>query len=63
MNFCMGTFREIIGEMRNERILGNDCDKFLNRMCRVLISYFLIVFFHLFHQLGAIIVINSNPAT
>lgn len=64
MNFCMGAFREIIGEMRNERILGNDCDKFLNRMCLVLIGYFLIVFFHLFHQLlGTIIVINSNSVT
>lgn len=45
MNFCMGAFREIIGEMRNGRILGDDYDKFLNRMCRVLISYFLIAFF------------------
>lgn len=64
MNFCMGAFREIIGEMRNGRILGDDYDKFLNRMCRVLISYFLIVFFHLLHQLlGVIIVINNNLAT
>lgn len=64
MNFCMGAFREIIGEMRNGRILGDDCDKSLNRMRRVLISYFLVVSFRLFHRLlGAIIVINSNSAT
>lgn len=60
----MGAFTEIIGQVRNARILGDDCDKSLNRMRRVLISYFLIVSFRLFHQLlGAIILINSNPAT